>query len=429
MRAGDGNVLHQIIDRRLAGKNKSIANRERFLRRVRHYIREAVSDAVRDRSIKDIQNTKSITIPKKDISEPMFRHAPGGRREMVHPGNADYIKGDRIPRPGQGGGSGGGGQASNQGEGEDDFVFELSREEFMQYFFDDLELPRLVKTHLMAVPSWKNLRAGWSTDGTPNNIDVVRSLRSALGRRIALGAPLVNELRERERQLDELKADTNDRRAEIKVLEDEIHRLKGRIWRIPFIDPFDLRYVNRVKQPMPSSQAVMFCLMDVSGSMDEQRKDLSKRFFILLYLFLTRNYEKIEVVFIRHHTRAEEVDEDTFFHSTESGGTVVSSALELMKKIVDERYSPAEWNIYGAQASDGDNWTDDSPKCRKLLNEDILTKCRYFAYIQVTPEEQNLWLEYAQLADMVQHFAMKKVDDAADIYPVFRELFEKQVAA
>jgi uncharacterized sporulation protein YeaH/YhbH (DUF444 family) len=429
MRAGDGNVLHQIIDRRLAGKNKSIANRERFLRRVRHYIREAVSDAVRDRSIKDIQNTKSITIPKKDISEPMFRHAPGGRREMVHPGNADYIKGDRIPRPGQGGGSGGGGQASNQGEGEDDFVFELSREEFMQYFFDDLELPRLVKTHLMAVPSWKNLRAGWSTDGTPNNIDVVRSLRSALGRRIALGAPLVNELRERERQLDELKADTNDRRAEIKVLEDEIHRLKGRIWRIPFIDPFDLRYVNRVKQPMPSSQAVMFCLMDVSGSMDEQRKDLSKRFFILLYLFLTRNYEKIEVVFIRHHTRAEEVDEDTFFHSTESGGTVVSSALELMKKIVDERYSPTEWNIYGAQASDGDNWTDDSPKCRKLLNEDILTKCRYFAYIQVTPEEQNLWLEYAQLADMVQHFAMKKVDDAADIYPVFRELFEKQVAA
>ncbi|AOJ01775.1 MULTISPECIES: YeaH/YhbH family protein [Burkholderia] len=419
-------MLHQIIDRRLAGKNKSIANRERFLRRVKNYIRRAVSDAVRDRSIKDIQSTQSITIPRKDIAEPTFRHGPGGRREIVHPGNADYVRGDKIPRP-PGGAGGGGSQASNEGEGQDDFVFELSREEFMQYFFDDLELPRLVKTHLLTVPSWKNVRAGWAAEGTPNNIDVVRSLRSALGRRIALGSPLVNELHELEEKLAALKEEPGDHRVEIAQLEDAIHHLKGRIWRIPFIDPFDLRYVNRVKMPQPSSQAVMFCLMDVSGSMDEQRKDLAKRFFILLYLFLKRNYERIEVVFIRHHTRAEEVDEDTFFHSTESGGTVVSSALELMRKVMDERYSPTEWNIYGAQASDGDNWTDDSPKCRKILDEDILSKVRYFAYIQVTPEEQNLWLEYAQLALSQPHLAMKKVESAADIYPVFRELFEKHV--
>ncbi|CAJ5864926.1 YeaH protein [Burkholderia pseudomallei] len=419
-------MLHQIIDRRLAGKNKSIANRERFLRRVKNYIRRAVSDAVRDRSIKDIQSTQSITIPRKDIAEPTFRHGPGGKRELVHPGNADYVRGDKIPRP-PGGAGGGGSQASNEGEGQDDFVFELSREEFMQYFFDDLELPRLVKTHLLTVPSWKNVRAGWAAEGTPNNIDVVRSLRSALGRRIALGSPLVNELRELEEKLVALKDEPGDHRVEIAQLEDAIHHLKGRIWRIPFIDPFDLRYVNRVKMPQPSSQAVMFCLMDVSGSMDEQRKDLAKRFFILLYLFLKRNYERIEVVFIRHHTRAEEVDEDTFFHSTESGGTVVSSALELMRKVMEERYSPTEWSIYGAQASDGDNWTDDSPKCRKILDEDILTKVRYFAYIQVTPEEQNLWLEYAQLALSQPHLAMKKVESAADIYPVFRELFEKHV--
>ncbi len=419
-------MLHQIIDRRLAGKNKSIANRERFLRRVKNYIRRAVSDAVRDRSIKDIQSTQSITIPRKDIAKPTFRHGPGGKRELEQPGNADYVRGDKIPRP-PGGAGGGGSQASNEGEGQDDFVFELSREEFMQYFFDDLELPRLVKTHLLTVPSWKNVRAGWAAEGTPNNIDVVRSLRSALGRRIALGSPLVNELRELEEKLVALKNEPGDHRVEIAQLEDAIHHLKGRIWRIPFIDPFDLRYVNRVKMPQPSSQAVMFCLMDVSGSMDEQRKDLAKRFFILLYLFLKRNYERIEVVFIRHHTRAEEVDEDTFFHSTESGGTVVSSALELMRKVMEERYSPTEWNIYGAQASDGDNWTDDSPKCRKILDEDILTKVRYFAYIQVTPEEQNLWLEYAQLALSQPHLAMKKVESAADIYPVFRELFEKHV--
>jgi uncharacterized sporulation protein YeaH/YhbH (DUF444 family) len=422
-------MLHQIIDRRLAGKNKSIANRERFLRRFRNHIRGAVTEAVRDRSIKEIENSKSITIPRKDASEPVFRHGPGGKREMVHPGNEEYIRGDKIPRPDGGGGGGGGrGAASNEGEGEDDFVFELTREEFMQYFFEDLELPRLVKTHLMLVPNWKNVRAGYSTEGTPNNIDVVRSLRSALGRRIALGAPLVSQLKALEEELQELKQNPEDHPDEIARLEEEIHHLRGRIWRIPFIDPFDLRYVNRVRQPQPSSQAVMFCLMDVSGSMDEERKDLAKRFFILLYLFLTRNYERIEVVFIRHHTRADEVDEDAFFHSRESGGTVVSSALELMKKVMTERYSPSEWNIYGAQASDGDNWSDDSPKCRKLLAEDILPLCRYFAYIQVAQEEQNLWGEYEQLAEMYVQFAMKKVGSPSDIYPVFRELFKKQVA-
>jgi len=418
-------VLHQIIDRRLAGKNKSIANRERFLRRFRSHIRRAVSEAVRDRGIKEIENAKSISIPRKDISEPVFRHGPGGKREMIHPGNDQYIRGDKIDRP-TGGAGQGGSNASADGEGEDDFVFELSREEFMQYFFDDLELPRLVKTQLTALPDLKNVRSGYAAEGTPNNIDIVRSLRSALGRRIALGSPLVSELGRLEAELEEMKRDPDDRRDEIELREEAIHHLKGRIWRIPFIDPFDLRYVNRVRVPQPSSKAVMFCVMDVSGSMDEQRKDLSKRFFILLYLFLTRNYEKIEVVFIRHHTRADEVDEDTFFHSTESGGTVVYSALELMNKIIDERYDPSVWNIYAAQASDGDNWGDDSPKCRALLAERILPRMRYFAYIQVAVEEQNLWMEYESLVANFQQFAMKKAVASSDIYPVFRELFEKQ---
>ncbi|MDP5007756.1 MAG: YeaH/YhbH family protein [Glaciimonas sp.] len=422
-------MLHQIIDRRLAGKNKSIANRERFLRRYREDIRRSVTEAVRDRGITEIEKSKSISIPRHDISEPEFRHGVGGTREMVHPGNQDYVQGDRISRPDGGSGGGGGGSASDQGEGQDDFTFELSREEFMQYFFEDLELPRLIKNNLMAIPSWKNMRAGYSMDGSPNNIDIVRSLRSSLGRRIALGSPLVAKLRELEALMLTLQADSEDRRDEILRLEEDMHLLKGRIWRIPFIDPFDLRYVNRVRHPVPSSQAVMFCVMDVSGSMDEQRKDLAKRFFILLYLFLTRNYEHIEVVFIRHHKRADEVDEHTFFHSQESGGTVVSSALELMKQIIEERYPASEWNIYGAQASDGDNWNDDSPKCRQILERDILPMVRYFAYIQVVPEEQNLWTEYEEMAPEYPQFVLKKVQFASDIYPVFRELFEKQVAA
>ncbi len=424
-------ALQSIIDRRLAGKNKSVGNRERFLRRHKVQVREAVRRAIDGRSISDVERGEDVHIPKKDLSEPVFGHGPGGMREMVHPGNKEFIRGDRIERPKGGGGSGGGkGQASDSGEGEDDFVFSLSKEEFMQVFFEDLALPNLVRTQLAETPEWKSQRAGYSSDGTPNNLHVVRSMRGAIGRRIAIGAHSRAELRELEEELDELlrHPKTDERRARIKELEATIGALRARIARIPYLDPIDLRYRSRIRVPVPTSKAVMFCLMDISGSMDEARKDLSKRFFILLYLFLTRHYERIDLVFIRHHTQAQEVTEDEFFHARETGGTVVSSALVLMEEIIRDRYSPAEWNIYGAQASDGDNWHHDSGRCRELLNDKLLPLCRYYAYVQVAEEEQNLWDEYTQLLELNPHFAMRKATDAAMIYPVFRDLFRKEGA-
>lgn len=174
----------------------------------------------------------------------------------------------------------------------------------------------------------------------------------------------------------------------------------------------------------------MFCLLDVSGSMDEERKNIAKRFFMLLYLFLTRNYERIEVVFIRHHTIALEVDEDDFFTSRETGGTVVSSALELMRSIATERYRSSQWNIYAAQASDGDNWNDDSPRCRAILEDSLLAMVQYFAYIEITDgQPQNLWREYERLqSGHPGQFAMQRIGSVKDIYPVFRELFRKRAA-
>jgi hypothetical protein len=427
-------MLQQIIDRRLAGKNKSIGNRERFLRRYKDQIREAVKRAVDGRGIRDLERGEEVRIPKKDISEPVFHHGSGGQREMVHPGNKDYITGDRIERPKGGGGQGSGkGQASDSGEGEDDFVFHLSKEEFMQVFFEDLALPNLARTTLAETPEYKTVRAGYVTDGTPTNLHVVRSMRGALGRRIALGMDKRRELHELETRLQTLQQEEDVRKPEVKTLiaetEARIVLLRQRLSNIPFLDPIDLRFRNRIKVPQPTTRAVMFCLMDVSGSMDESRKDLAKRFFILLYLFLTRHYEKIEVVFIRHHTQAQEVDEQNFFHATETGGTVVSSALVMMEEIIRARYPAGDWNIYGAQASDGDNWHHDSGRCRELLADKILPLCRYYAYVQVAEAEQNLWEEYAKLEDEVRHFAMRKAVEVAQIYPVFRDLFKKEGAA
>ena len=417
-------ALH-IIDRRLAGKNKSIGNRERFLRRYKAQVQDAVRRAVNDRGIREIEGAENITIPRKDISEPLFQHGRGGVRETVHPGNTEYLQGDRISRP-PGGAGGQGGQASDSGDGEDDFTFTLSKEEFLQLFFEDLALPHLLRTQIGDNPEWKSHRAGFTHDGTPNNLSIVRSMRGALGRRIAVGQAPRRTLAEKQALLAELQATQPPDEGAIAALQAEIAQLELRLRRIPYLDPIDLRFRNRVRVPIPSSKAVMFCVMDVSGSMDQARKDLAKRFFILLYLFLTRHYDKIDIVFIRHHTQAQEVDEDGFFHSTETGGTVVSSALVLMQQIIVARYPSSEWNIYGAQASDGDNYNNDSARCRELLADGILPLVRYFAYVQVVADEQSLWTEYAQLEDGHPNFAMRKATATDQIYPVFRNLFRKQ---
>ncbi len=422
--------MAQFIDRRLNGKNKSTVNRQRFLRRHREQIKESVSDAVNRRSITNTETGEDISIPHKDIKEPNFHQGQGGVRERVHPGNDQFITGDKIERPksGQGGGSGEG-NASADGEGQDGFVFQISKDEYLDILFEDLELPNLKKNQINKITEWKTHRAGFQTAGIPANISVVRSLQQSLARRMALTASKKRLLAELEKELERIINNEPAKPLEEKRLQEEITELRQRIDRVPFIDTFDLRFKNYEKRPIPSSQAVMFCLMDVSGSMDQATKDIAKRFYVLLYLFLTRTYENVEVVFIRHHTQAKEVDEHEFFYSQETGGTIVSSALKLMDNIVKDRYPTNEWNIYAAQASDGDNWADDSPRCKELLVNQILPNCQYYSYIEITRRtHQTLWHEYQKLEESFDSFAMKNIRTVDDIFPVFRELFQKETA-
>jgi uncharacterized protein len=247
------------------------------------------------------------------------------------------------------------GKAAGAGEGdsEDAFRFVLSRDEFVDLFLDDLELPDLAKRKLAEAESVVLRRAGYSTSGSPANISVSRTVQLAMARRIALRRPRPETIAQLEAEI----ADCDEaRRVELMA---ELDALKAKFRRIPYIDPIDIRYRRFETVPKPVVQAVMFCLMDVSGSMSEHMKDLAKRFYMLLYVFLTRRYRHVEIVFIRHTNRAEEVDEDTFFHGPASGGTLVSSALQAMHEIVRSRFSPADWNIYAAQASDGDNSLSD----------------------------------------------------------------------
>jgi uncharacterized protein len=413
-----------IVDRRLNPGSKSLENRQRFLRRAKALVKGAVKKSSEERDIKDVLEGGEVSIPLDGMNEPRFRRE-GGVRDMVLPGNKKFIEGDMLPRSGEGRGKS---SEPGEGDGEDNFRFVLSRDEFVDLFLDDLELPDLAKRKLAEAESEGLRRAGYSTSGSPANISISRTVQLAMARRVALRRPRPEAIAQLEA---ELAGCDEARRIELMA---EIEALKAKARRIPFIDPIDIRYRRFETVPKPVAQAVMFCLMDVSGSMSEHMKDLAKRFYMLLYVFLTRRYRHVEIVFIRHTDRAEEVDEDTFFHGPASGGTLVSSALQTMHEIVRSRFRPADWNIYAAQASDGDNSTSDSGAVSRLLTEMILPISQYFAYLEVGDAsgstfdmpDSSLWTLYQRLQAEGAPLSMRKVSDRSEIFPVFHDLFHRR---
>jgi uncharacterized sporulation protein YeaH/YhbH (DUF444 family) len=414
-----------IIDRRLNPGSRSLENRQRFLRRAKALVQRAVRKTSEGRAIRDVLQGGEVSIPLDGMDEPRFHRAGGGIRDRVLPGNKKFVEGDILPRPDEGGG--GKPRQAGEGESEDAFRFVLTREEFLDLFLDDLELPDLAKRKLAEVEHEGVRRAGYAVTGSPANLAVGRTMRLAMARRVALRRPRPATIAELEAEL--AGCDDEERRA---ALSAEIEALKRKMRRIPYIDPIDIRYRRFENEPKPIAQAVMFCLMDVSGSMSEHMKDLAKRFYMLLYVFLTRRYRHVEIVFIRHTDRAEEVDEETFFRSPASGGTQVSSVLEAMHQIVRTRYRPADWNIYAAQASDGDNAQEDGEVTGRLLKDAILPVSQYFAYLEVgdegsgTMSDSSLWSLYQRLRGDGVPLSMRKVSDRSQIFPVFHDLFQRR---
>ena len=302
-----------IVDRRLNPKAKSLGNRQRFLRRAKAEIRDAVRESLRKRKVSDVEGGEDVRIRSKSLREPTFGLGrEQGERDYVLPGNREFSPGDVIRKPESGGG-GRGQKGSADGEGEDDFVFSLSRDEFLDIFFEDLQLPNMVKAKLKSVKSAELLRAGFTTDGPPAKLNRVRTMRKSLARRIALRRPRQAEIDELEAEIAaEEQLDHKDA-AKLEAMRDKLRHLLHMRKIVSYIDPIDLMYNRTERRPKPKTQAVMFCLMDVSASMTEDLKELSKRFFMLLHLFLSRHYAEVDIVFIRHTTQAQEVDEETFF--------------------------------------------------------------------------------------------------------------------
>jgi uncharacterized protein len=417
-------VTSVIVDRR-PDKGKSTANRQRVLKRLSGALKAQVDQLIARRKLNEHDKSTEVTIERKDVKEPSFSIDPAsGDCARVVPGNQHYRVGDKIPRdPASGRGQG---QGAGEGDDEDAFRFALSREEYLSLLFDELELPALVKKELLEIDENRFRRGGVVRYGNPGTVCVARTFKASIGRRVAAEAQFEEALEAAEAALELARQSAEPTRVQAAQL--ELQEVRQRGADIPFLDPVDLRHRSLIEVQSPRTAAVMFCLMDVSSSMDEVRKDLAKRFFTLLYLFLSRKYAKVELVFIRHTDQAQEVDEDTFFNGTQAGSTKVLSALAKMHEIIGLRYPASQYNIFGAQASDGDSFGADSTESSAYLIAQLLPESRYFVYAEVGDGSSNaptsLWTAYQGIQS--QQFNMASVRGRNEVYPALARLFQKE---
>lgn len=450
-------------------RSKTAENRSRFIKRYKDALKKSIQDTFMDKKLADAATGggKAKINKSKTLDEPVIYHGEGGVIDRVLPGNKDYSEGDGIPKPNRGYGQGpGSGDPSDSGEGMDDFTIFLDNKEFLDLLFDDLELPNLVKTALTSAKEVSYKHAGFSPDGNPSNLSVIKTYRNSLARRMAIRGGLEDELEElctkHELVANEyniliaMRPDEQAATADYELLvphllaecvryEAEIAELKQRLENVPLFEDNDLRYRAKVKVETPSTHATMIMMMDNSGSMGEREKTIARKFFLLLYLFLRKSYEQVDMIFVSHTTEATEMTEEEFFNTRESGGTIVSSGLDMINDIIRSRGLIEKTNIYIAQVSDGDNVDTDNGTCTEILEDDILPLVRYFAYVQVDDYHMSddssdpylsnirsfgkgLWRAYEGVAAKVKHFNIKRVSHERDIYPVFRELFKKQEA-
>lgn len=371
-----------IVDKRQSSRNPEIGNRKRFLDRCKKHLKDVIE--------KELDKTSIDRVGKRDIhinddgtttSEPSFQNdSTTGKPRHVLGNNGRHHKGDQIPLPSRQRARGQAKQASDQ---LGSFSYVLSKKEFLEILFEEMELPDYIKESLSTDVKYRLKRGGVAPDGPITRVNILKTMMAALSRKFATKAAL---------------AESDPPR------------------KPSFLTEEDLRFNIYTKRPLHIKEAVMFCIMDVSGSMGDHEKKLAKRFFILLYLFLEQEYDHVKIVFIAHHSEALEMEEEEFFNCAESGGTVVSSAFELMLKIIHSRYDATRTNFYVAQVSDGDNFPSDDETLVEMLTEKVLPIVQYFAYMQVQDE--------SQLKLLAEWFKMKgtKINqEVGGVYALYKE--------
>lgn len=387
--------------------DRSASDRRRHKKKIEDAIKDGIHNIVSEESIIGQDGKKKINIPVRGIKE--YRFIYGDNKDNKRVGSApgkDVNRGQKVgdaekqKSPGNKGGN---------EKGTEYYEVEITLEELAEYLFADLELPDLATRTIKNITGEKWKRHGYRSDGIRPRLDKKQTAINRIKRMKA--AQRIKNANEEQQEI------------EGQDLQEEE--------RFPYHEN-DLRYRHIKKDVKESSNAVIFFLMDISGSMSQEKKFLARSFYFLLYHFINSRYKKCEVVFVAHDTEAYEVDEDRFFKRGESGGTKVSSGLQMVQDIINKRYHPSSWNIYCFQCSDGDNWSEDNKKTLELAAQ-IRDVCQLFGYCQIEPKaERTAWdannkLLAIYLPLLEQNFKMVEIAEKSDIWNAFKKLLGKRV--
>ncbi|HEX3048143.1 MAG TPA: YeaH/YhbH family protein [Bacillota bacterium] len=382
---------------------RAAEDRARHRRLVEESIKKNIGQIIAEESIIGQSGQKKVKIPIKSLKEYQFIY--GKNQPGVGSGSGQEQRGDVYQQgPAQKGGPGN--QGAGNDPGEDVYETEITLEELIGYLFDDLDLPFMERKKLTEIETRtdKKLR-GYQQKGPPP--------------RLAKKQAVIEKIKRRQGMLRQDPSATgsgNDPETGRLVSEQPGER-------IPFREE-DLRYRRIREEHYPEANAVVICIMDTSGSMDQTKKYLARSFYFLLYQFLRLKYVQVELVFIAHTTQAMEVNEDEFFHKGESGGTYISSGYEKALQVIDERYPPERYNIYVFHCSDGDNWEEDNEKAVSLARELCLVS-NLFGYGEILTNSSTIRRLY-ETKILEKNLALVSISEREDIWPALRELLSRE---
>lgn len=394
--------------------DRSAGDRKRHREKVKSAIKENLGNIISEEAIIGQSGDKKIKVPIKGIKE--YRFIYGNNNPGAAEGMGDEQQGDIIPNGNE---KGNGTGKPGSGPGEDIYETEIELNELIEMLFEDFELPDLERKKLREITQERLLkRKGHQKKGIRSRLDKKKTMVERLKRKQGEKRAL-KELEQTKNENDKIK---NSSLAEtLRLLRQKtiIIRVDGsKEERFPFHDS-DLRY-DRVKPDIKKmSNAVIFCIMDTSGSMNMMKKYLARSFYFLLYRFILTKYQNTEVVFISHHTEAKEVTEDEFFHKGESGGTKISSGYKKALEIIESRYHPALWNIYAFHCSDGDNFNEDNEDTLRVA-EELAKIANLFGYGEIKPEGSYSWSsmlqKYAALENKYDNFITVKIHEKNELW-------------
>lgn len=437
-----------FVDRRKTGRGKSLNNRQKLLRRIKDSIKNSKPEDIDADGVaatgtpgaKSMNNP--VKVAKSALEEPVFHYSRDvGEREVVLIGNDEFLKGDNFPLSSPDDAM----SAGRGDDGEDDFIINISRSEFFDVFFEDCELPDMQENHERVIPEAVMKPAGFQKSGNPGQLSVIRSFKNAQARRLALTRTSREELE----LLQQLKLEIaqflfgkvinlTDKEIEntLKLAEIEIRiaELKAKIASVGLFEDVDLRFKKSEKVQVKSADAVFIMLMDVSGSMDEEKKRIARKFFSLQYAFIKRKYPQTDLVFIAHTENSYELSEEEFFTTRLNGGTVVSPAFALAHQIIKSRYDARQSNIYLSYASDGDNYEiDNALVMEEIENKGLLTKLRHMVYAQVGQSftagfnwGSTLNNTMKSIASTSKKLITIEIDNEFEVFQAFKKIYKKR---